>query len=105
MIRRPPRSTLFPYTTLFRSGWTRRFGDDSSGQRDVRDSAAQGGDGAARVETGTARVGAGGARGREAERARAGGRRWRGDFGGKGNRACRSEGRRTAALRPGVTRI
>src|SRR2546426_7007825 len=24
MIRRPPRSTLFPYTTLFRSGsWTR----------------------------------------------------------------------------------
>src|SRR2546422_1354530 len=37
MIRRPPRSTLFPYTTLFRSdrraqfgffyqGWTYRFG-------------------------------------------------------------------------------
>src|SRR5258707_10715472 len=24
MIRRPPRSTLFPYTTLFRSGWWRR---------------------------------------------------------------------------------
>src|SRR2546426_2461377 len=24
MIRRPPRSTLFPYTTLFRS-WRRRF--------------------------------------------------------------------------------
>src|SRR5260221_6980276 len=27
MIRRPPRSTLFPYTTLFRSlgcGWTRK---------------------------------------------------------------------------------
>src|SRR6266545_8076176 len=24
MIRRPPRSTLFPYTTLFRS-WPRRF--------------------------------------------------------------------------------
>src|SRR3712207_7676659 len=23
MIRRPPRSTLFPYTTLFRSTWTR----------------------------------------------------------------------------------
>src|SRR3989442_3124158 len=23
MIRRPPRSTLFPYTTLFRSGWPR----------------------------------------------------------------------------------
>src|SRR2546430_4965491 len=26
MIRRPPRSTLFPYTTLFRSPWTRSFG-------------------------------------------------------------------------------
>src|SRR2546426_1208862 len=26
MIRRPPRSTLFPYTTLFRSGWRRRRG-------------------------------------------------------------------------------
>src|SRR5258708_12583988 len=26
MIRRPPRSTLFPYTTLFRSLWQRRFG-------------------------------------------------------------------------------
>src|SRR3712207_9217874 len=24
MIRRPPRSTLFPYTTLFRSSWYRR---------------------------------------------------------------------------------
>src|SRR2546425_7487054 len=24
MIRRPPRSTLFPYTTLFRSTWRRR---------------------------------------------------------------------------------
>src|SRR3712207_7222175 len=24
MIRRPPRSTLFPYTTLFRSGFTLR---------------------------------------------------------------------------------
>src|SRR5256885_5815487 len=26
MIRRPPRSTLFPYTTLFRSGQRRRSG-------------------------------------------------------------------------------
>src|SRR2546426_4143099 len=25
MIRRPPRSTLFPYTTLFRSGYARRL--------------------------------------------------------------------------------
>src|SRR5438309_5382788 len=29
MIRRPPRSTLFPYTTLFRSPWLRRVrGED-----------------------------------------------------------------------------
>src|SRR4051812_49857694 len=33
MIRRPPRSPLFPYTTLFRSGFVRR--DDA----DVADSA------------------------------------------------------------------
>src|SRR5215216_7111471 len=26
MIRRPPRSTLFPYTTLFRSRWLDVFG-------------------------------------------------------------------------------
>src|SRR2546422_6138578 len=26
MIRRPPRSTLFPYTTLFRSHYTRNVG-------------------------------------------------------------------------------
>src|SRR3712207_9250186 len=26
MIRRPPRSTLFPYTTLFRSHWGLRVG-------------------------------------------------------------------------------
>src|SRR5260221_8610938 len=26
MIRRPPRSTLFPYTTLFRSLWGASFG-------------------------------------------------------------------------------
>src|SRR5688572_32635337 len=28
MIRRPPRSTLFPYTTLFRSSRFRRFFQD-----------------------------------------------------------------------------
>src|SRR2546428_13744411 len=33
MIRRPPRSTLFPYTTLFRSG--------SRGNRDVGDAPEQ----------------------------------------------------------------
>src|SRR3712207_8080697 len=33
MIRRPPRSTLFPYTTLFRS----RFPDDSVEMRYLRE--------------------------------------------------------------------
>src|SRR6266567_7440764 len=35
MIRRPPRSTLFPYTTLFRSGRTgrRRSGTGVAGAR------------------------------------------------------------------------
>src|SRR5256885_16751677 len=30
MIRRPPRSTLFPYTTLFRSLWAEPFGFGSA---------------------------------------------------------------------------
>src|SRR2546426_2500668 len=30
MIRRPPRSTLFPYTTLFRSGFAARRHSDPS---------------------------------------------------------------------------
>src|SRR2546426_12843041 len=34
MIRRPPRSTLFPYTTLFRS---RALRDPASGRRPARD--------------------------------------------------------------------
>src|SRR5207247_10188190 len=33
MIRRPPRSTLFPYTTLFRSGCERQLGRLHSGYR------------------------------------------------------------------------
>src|SRR3712207_7746424 len=32
MIRRPPRSTLFPYTTLFRSGLRVRFGEIGIGR-------------------------------------------------------------------------
>src|SRR5690349_23832226 len=55
MIRRPPRSTLFPYTTLFRSGGTaesrrgrvldrRRRGDHPAGPRDVRSGARDEGD-------------------------------------------------------------
>src|SRR2546430_10965584 len=31
MIRRPPRSTLFPYTTLFRSSWDRESPEGSPG--------------------------------------------------------------------------
>src|SRR5687767_15499999 len=33
MIRRPPRSTLFPYTTLFRSRARRRDGRGGAGRR------------------------------------------------------------------------
>src|SRR5256885_5106576 len=33
MIRLPPRSTLFPYTTLFRSSWPRRLGRDHGASR------------------------------------------------------------------------
>src|SRR2546425_2541182 len=33
MIRRPPRSTLFPYTTLFRSGLGLRREDPRAGRR------------------------------------------------------------------------
>src|SRR5687768_17990292 len=43
MIRRPPRSTLFPYTTLFRSGefgaetWEKgsKIGDEGVGKNDA----------------------------------------------------------------------
>ena len=34
MIRRPPRSTLFPYTTLFRSG---NYNIDEDGDVDLQD--------------------------------------------------------------------
>src|SRR3990170_4063393 len=62
MIRRPPRSTLFPYTTLFRSGWEDHVGQgprprpDRNGARrsalrpvfQLRPSAARGGPGRSR---------------------------------------------------------
>src|SRR2546422_6299941 len=35
MIRRPPRSTLFPYTTLFRSSVLRRRGGQSGEHHDL----------------------------------------------------------------------
>src|SRR2546426_1414844 len=37
MIRRPPRSTLFPYTTLFRSHRGRRAADGAAGPQERRD--------------------------------------------------------------------
>src|SRR2546428_6836552 len=42
MIRRPPRSTLFPYTTLFRSGGNIDDPVGAEGARDVVRSAAEG---------------------------------------------------------------
>src|SRR3712207_7627649 len=36
MIRRPPRSTLFPYTTLFRSQQGKEFGRDLADRMSVR---------------------------------------------------------------------
>src|SRR2546422_6706787 len=56
MIRRPPRSTLFPYTTLFRSGRggaaadrDRRRDERRSGQLGVRGARHRGGGAAARA--------------------------------------------------------
>src|SRR2546426_3751482 len=40
MIRRPPRSTLFPYTTLFRSH-DGRLGDSRGRWREQRDAVAE----------------------------------------------------------------
>src|SRR3712207_8641149 len=42
MIRRPPRSTLFPYTTLFRSGLTDRLADLDTALRAVAEAGATG---------------------------------------------------------------
>src|SRR5690348_18104391 len=41
MIRRPPRSTLFPYTTLFRSAPHRHLGQLQSGQIEREDMAGR----------------------------------------------------------------
>src|SRR3712207_6854124 len=42
MIRRPPRSTLFPYTTLFRSGGAVGLPDGGRGARGVEEERAGG---------------------------------------------------------------
>src|SRR3712207_9444690 len=44
MIRRPPRSTLFPYTTLFRSGSAAGRGAAAQGAVDLGDGGGVGGD-------------------------------------------------------------
>src|SRR3712207_8562087 len=52
MIRRPPRSTLFPYTTLFRSGGGAEAGVHAlrqEGGDDTREDVAAAGRGEARV--------------------------------------------------------
>src|SRR5947208_7501571 len=55
MILRPPRSTLFPYTTLFRSGSTRlRFARTASGSTSRRRTAPAGGP-TTRLQAGTDR--------------------------------------------------
>src|SRR5690348_18025227 len=43
MIRRPPRSTLFPYTTLFRSRGERVFRDVGLGKEGLDDGAGDAG--------------------------------------------------------------
>src|SRR3712207_8108359 len=42
MIRRPPRSTLFPYTTLFRSGADDEVGDRALRPHDLREAPDEG---------------------------------------------------------------
>src|SRR2546422_8201238 len=44
MIRRPPRSTLFPYTTLFRSRWAQDDSTNARMKRLVRDQVNDGQD-------------------------------------------------------------
>src|SRR5690348_17423777 len=53
MIRRPPRSTLFPYTTLFRSRAGYRDGAAAYGREDPPDDDALRGDGGTDVAGGT----------------------------------------------------
>src|SRR5215203_7091585 len=59
MIRRPPRSTLFPYTTLFRSsstGWRRSSTGSSGERRSSPGAAADPGAGRARSEEHTSEL-------------------------------------------------
>src|SRR2546422_5301643 len=94
MIRRPPRSTLFPYTTLFRS---RRDGGRPSEPRGAVGGAPPG-EPRPGPPPGESTVAAGG--GRRVRAARAAGRLYRGDpRGGGAARHCCS-GLRTCGRRP-----
>src|SRR3712207_7485161 len=66
MIRRPPRSTLFPYTTLFRSGARPVAGHERLLLCDARSRCRRGGD----RSSGRTRPGGLGRAGRDAPRAR-----------------------------------
>src|SRR3712207_8150725 len=60
MIRRPPRSTLFPYTTLFRS-WSRSSrGAHTDGRRDEHGAAGPGSQGGGNARRGLLARGDGG---------------------------------------------
>src|SRR2546430_11497167 len=50
MIRRPPRSTLFPYTTLFRSGGALLTRRDADHERRLETELAQRGRGQRKIE-------------------------------------------------------
>src|SRR2546422_3678890 len=106
MIRRPPRSTLFPYTTLFRSsGRARgRVGPGRTARARGLQGRATGGVGRVhrRRDAGAARL-RGGAGGRGGAPGGRGGRGWRG--GARGLRgALTGGGPRGATSRPGPPR-
>src|SRR2546421_770321 len=52
MIRRPPRSTLFPYTTLFRSPMLRVHTADTAGGVHAQHGLARGAQGVGQIELG-----------------------------------------------------
>src|SRR5256886_14774085 len=65
MIRRPPRSTLFPYTTLFRSRTPRYRGPESRGETPAGSNARRHGSSSSRCPFGLARCACLGRAGRQ----------------------------------------
>src|SRR3712207_7093593 len=68
MIRRPPRSTLFPYTTLFRSGGSGGSGGGAGAGAGAGGSSGGGSGGGSAGGAGAGGVGAGVGFGRESTR-------------------------------------